>query len=110
MRTIDQDLARQNNGVVGLVLVGLGLGVTVAGVALVVPVCAAWSRTKWQHAFDKGKKSLASGFDAAFEKVNEMASKAQEPLNGAAKAARHGTAVAAGAIESAAHYIKEHVQ
>jgi len=50
------------------------------------------------------------GFGTAADALGEIASKAQSPLGDAAKAAKQTTAIAAGAIESAAHYIKERVQ
>jgi hypothetical protein len=49
---------------------------------------------------------VVSGFETAADALN----KAQQPLGEAAKAARQTTAIAAGAIESAAHYVKERVQ
>ncbi len=101
---------QSQNGLTGLILIGLGAGLTAAGVALVVPLCATWSRSKLRGAYEKGKESVVSGFGTAADALGEMASKAQSPLGDAAKAAKQTTAIAAGAIESAAHYIKERVQ
>jgi len=98
------------NGVLGLVLVGLGAGVAAAGVALVVPVCTSWSRSKLRDVYQRGKEGMASGFETAAGALGEMASRAQQPLGEAAKAAKQTTAIAAGAIESAAHYVRERVQ
>jgi len=101
---------QSQNGVTGLILIGLGAGLTAAGMALVVPVCATWSRSKLRGAYEKGKESVVLGFGTAADALGEIASKAQSPLGDAAKAAKQTTAIAAGAIESAAHYIKERVQ
>ena len=101
---------QSQNGVVGLILIGVGATLAAAGVALVVPVCATWSRSKLREAYQKGKEGVVSTLGTAAETLGEVASKAQQPLGEAAKAAKQTTAIAAGAIESAAHYVKEHVQ
>jgi hypothetical protein len=101
---------QSRNGVAGLILIGLGAGFTAAGLALVVPVCATWSRSRLRDAYQKGKESVTSTFESAADALGSVATKAQHPMADAAKAARQTTAIAAGAIESAAHYIKERVQ
>jgi hypothetical protein len=101
---------QSRNGVAGLILIGLGAGFAAAGAALIVPVCATWSRTKLRDAYQRGKESMVSTFESAAGALGDVASKAQSPLGDAAKAAKQTTAIAAGAIESAAHYIKERVQ
>lgn len=101
---------QSRNGVFGLALIGFGAGLTAAGLALVVPVCATWSRSKVREAYRKGKDRMMSGFETATDALGEMANKAQQPLGDAAKAAKQTAAIAAGAVESAAHYIKERVQ
>ena len=98
------------SGVAGLILIGLGASLAAAGVALIVPVCASWSRNRFHRAYETGRKRVLAGFDSAVEALNQVADKAQQPLGEAAKAARQTTAIAAGAIESAAHYVKERVQ
>jgi hypothetical protein len=95
------------NGVFGLVLIGLGTAVAAAGVAMVVPVCATWSRSKVRTAYEKGRKNVIAGFENAVERLGEAAEKMQKPMGEAAKAAKYSTSVAAGAVESAAHYVKE---
>jgi hypothetical protein len=100
---------KSNNGVVGLVLIGAGAALVGTGFALVTPVCLSWSRNRLQDAYSKGKKRMISGFESAAETLGDVASKAQTPLGEAAKAARQTTAIAAGAVESAAHYVREHV-
>lgn len=100
---------KSNNGVIGLVLIGLGTGMVAAGVALAAPVCLAWSSDKLQKAYRKGKEGMISGFETAADAFNEVASKAQSPLGEAARAARQTTAIAAGAVESAAHFVREQI-
>lgn len=101
---------KTNAGIVGLILLGVGAGLAAAGVAMLVPVCASWSRKTLTSVFERGRESVRSGFESAADKLSDVASRAQHPLGEAAKAARQGTAIAAGAIESAAHYVKERVQ
>jgi hypothetical protein len=100
---------KSNNGVIGLALIGVGAAIVATGFTLVTPVCFFWSRNRLQDAYQRGKKGVISGFESAAETLGDVASKAQTPLGEAAKAARHTTAIAAGAVESAAHYVREHV-
>ena len=79
------------NGVFGLVLIGLGTAVAATGVALVVPVCTNWSRSKVRKAYEKGRKSVASGFENAIDTLGEVANKVQQPMGEAAKAAKYST-------------------
>lgn len=101
---------KETNGVVGLALVGAGVGLAAAGVALLTPVCVSWTRKQFQNAFERGRDGVLSSFETVTDKLTEVANRAQTPLGEAAKAAKQGTAIAAGAIESAAHYVKERVQ
>ncbi|HEX4210087.1 MAG TPA: hypothetical protein VHY56_06835 [Candidatus Binataceae bacterium] len=101
---------KSNNGLVGVVLVGVGAGLAAAGVALLTPVCISWSRKQMQNVFERGKEGVRSGFESVSDKLTDVANRAQHPLGEAAKAAKQGTAIAAGAIETAAHYVKERVQ
>jgi hypothetical protein len=100
---------KSKSGIIGLALIGVGSVIAVAGFTLVAPVCISWSREKLQEAYRKSKEGMISGFETAAETLGDVASNAQTPLGGAAKAARQATAIAAGAVESAAHYIREHV-
>lgn len=101
---------KSNNGAIGVALVGVGAGLAAAGVALLAPICVSWSRKQLASAFERGKEGMRSGFETVSDKLTDVASRAQHPLGEAAKAAKQGTAIAAGAIESAAHYVKERVQ
>jgi hypothetical protein len=96
---------QSRNGIVGLGFIGVGIGLSVIGFFLVAPVCVSWSRSKLERVYRKGREGLESAADA----VSEMANRAQRPLGEAVKAARLSTAVAAGAVETAAHYVRERV-
>ena len=98
------------NAVIGLALVGIGAGLAAAGCAILVPVCASWSQDKVRDAYRKGKEGMLSGLGGAAATLKDVAEKAQGPFSDAAKAARQTTAIAAGAVESAAHYVREHIQ
>jgi hypothetical protein len=98
------------NAVIGFTLVAIGTGLSIAGVAVLAPVCYAWSRTVAERAYRKGRENVISGIDDATTRLKDVAEKAQGPLGDMAKAARQTTAVAAGAVEAAAHYVRERVQ
>jgi hypothetical protein len=97
------------NGVIGLALVGAGAVLTAVGFVLVMPLCVSWSRTKLTQVYNRGKEGVISGFETAAEALKVAVDKAQPPLSDVLKAAKDTTAVAAGAVESAAHYVREHV-
>jgi hypothetical protein len=99
-----------NNAIIGMALIGLGAGLAAAGCAILVPMCASWSQAKVRDAYRKGKEGVLSGFEGAAATLKDVADKAQGPLSDAAKAARQTTAIAAGAVETAAHYVREHIQ
>jgi hypothetical protein len=101
---------QSRNGIFGLVLIGLGTAVAATGIVMVVPVCTNWSRSKVRKAYEKGRKNMISGLENAIDTLGEVANKVQQPVGEAAKAAKYSTAVAAGAVESAAHYVKERLQ
>ena len=108
-RLVNMD-KRTKNGLVGLGMLALGTGLAAAGVVLVAPVCVAYSKQKLKGAYEKGKAGLLNGIESAAGALQVAADKADGPLSDAARAAKQGTAIAAGAIETAAHYIKERVQ
>jgi hypothetical protein len=101
---------QSRNGLFGLALIGLGTAAAVTGVVLVAPVCTSWSRSKVRKAYEKGRKNVVSGLENAIDTLSDVANKVQQPVGEAAKAAKYSTAVAAGAVESAAHYVKERLQ
>jgi hypothetical protein len=91
-------------------LIGLGAAVAATGIVMVTPICTNWSRTKMRKVYQRGRKNVISGFENAIDTLGDMANKVQQPMGEAAKAAKYSTAVAAGAVESAAHYVKERLQ
>ena len=99
---------RSNNGVIGTVLIGVGCGLTVAGLVLVIPVCTSWSlgvigeaRKKWQNAVHSGVETAASF-------AGQVSGMAQRRFGEASKTAREKTAKAAAAVEHAARHVREH--
>lgn len=98
------------NAAIGFGLVALGAGLSVAGLAVLAPVCYAWSRALAETAYRKGRSNVLVGIDEAASKLKQVADAAQGPLSEAAKAARQTTALAAGAVEAAAHYVREKVE
>ncbi|MBV9085616.1 MAG: hypothetical protein JOZ62_23320 [Acidobacteriaceae bacterium] len=100
---------QSKNGYIGVTLIGLGAALTGVGFAMIAPVCVAWSRNRLREAYETGRKRVLSGLETAAGTLGDVAEKVQPQLTEAAKAARQGTAIAAGAIESAAHYVKERV-
>ncbi len=98
-----------NKGVIGAVLIGIGCTLTAAGLALVIPACASWSAEWLDQVFRRGRDRVG---DAA-STIGDLAGRAQQQLQHhageAAKKARGATAVAAGALESAARHVREQV-
>jgi hypothetical protein len=78
-------------GLIGFGLIGVGCGLTAIGVALVVPVCASWSRGWLESAFRKGREGVISSMESAAATVGEFAGKAQHRFEEAARAARKET-------------------
>jgi hypothetical protein len=76
---------------VGFGLIGVGCGLAVIGVALVVPAGAALSREWLEAAFRRGKESVMCGVQSAAATVGEVAGKAQQKFDEAARAARKQT-------------------
>ena len=76
---------------VGLGLIGVGCGLAVIGAALLVPAGAAWSRERLEAAFRKGKDSVMCGVESAAAAVGEVAGKAQQKFDEAARAVRKQT-------------------
>lgn len=92
-----------NSGVLGAVLIGIGCGLTAAGLALVIPVVAAWSLKRAEEAIQKGRERV-EGAAALF---GEVAGRAQQRFGEAARSAREKTSKAAGAVETAARRVRE---
>jgi transketolase C-terminal domain/subunit len=92
-----------NSGVLGAVLIGIGCGLTAAGLALVIPAVAAWSLKRAEDAIQMGREHV-EGAAALF---GEVAGRAQQRFGEAAKSAREKTSKAAGAVETAARRVRE---
>ncbi len=96
--------SESNNGVVGAVLIGVGVGLAAAGVALVVPACMNWSAGMLEQAVRRGKESVGT----AAASLGDFAGHAQSRFSEAAKSAKTTTSRAAGAVETAARNLREY--
>jgi len=93
-----------NQGLLGALFIGLGCGLAAVGVALVVPACANWSLSLADRALRRGREAVGTAADT----FAEVAGSASQHFETAAKAAKVGTAKAAGAVESAARQVREY--
>ena len=93
-----------NTAVTGAVLIGIGCGLTAAGLVLVIPACTNWSLGLMEQAFRRGRESVES----AAASLGEFAGKAHSRFDEAAKTARTGTSKAAGAVETVARHVREY--
>lgn len=96
---------KSNDGVIGAVLIGAGVGLTAAGLVLVIPACMNWSAGLVEQAVRKGRESVGS----VAESIGDFAGHAQSRFGDAAKTARATTARAAGVLETAARQVRESV-
>lgn len=92
------------SGMIGAILIGVGCGLTAAGLALVIPAWANWSLNRVEKAIRKGRERVEDAA-AAF---GDVAGRAQQRFGEAAKAARKTTSKAAGAVETAARQVREY--
>jgi hypothetical protein len=92
-----------DRGTLGAILIGIGCGLTAAGLVLVIPAYANWSVDLMGQAFQKGRE----GLENAASSLGEFAGRAQQRFGDAAKTARSTTSKAAGAVESAARQVRE---
>lgn len=90
-------------GIIGAVLIGLGVGLTAAGIVLVIPPIANWSFRRAGEAFETGRERVVEAAAA----LGEVAGRAQHHFGEAAKAAKKKTSKAAGAVETAARHVRE---
>jgi hypothetical protein len=98
------------NAALGFTLVAVGAGLSMAGLAVLAPICYSWSRSIAETAYRRGKENVLVGMDEAANRLKRVADAAQGPLGDAAKAARHTTALAAGALEAAARHVRETIE
>jgi hypothetical protein len=82
---------KAKTALIGLGLVGVGCALALIGVAVAVPAGAVWAREWLQSAFHKGKEGVMSGVQSAAATVGEVAGKAQQKFDEAARAAREQT-------------------
>lgn len=95
---------QSNNGVVGAILIGMGVGLTAAGLVLIVPACMNWSAGLVEQAIRKGRE----GVGTAAASLGDIAGHAQSRFGEAAKTAKSTTARAAGVVETAARHVREY--
>jgi hypothetical protein len=96
------------SGLLGAALIGLGCGLTIIGIAMVIPACTNWSLGLFDEAVRRGKEGLTSGVETAASLAGQVTGKAQKKFDEASKTARERTAKAAGAVENAARRVREH--
>ena len=96
--------SQSNNGVIGAVMIGAGIGLATAGLMLVVPVCMDWSAGLFDQAIRRGRESVGNAAAA----VGDFAGHAQTRFGEAAKTARGHASRAAGAVETAARHVREY--
>jgi len=99
-----------NNGLVGAALIGVGLGLTAVGVAMVIPAVTDWSMCLLDEVVRRGRDTLHSSIGTAADFAGNVSGVAQRKFTEAAKTAREGTAKAAGAVENAARHVRESAQ
>ncbi|HEX7359789.1 MAG TPA: hypothetical protein VF283_04795 [Bryobacteraceae bacterium] len=97
-----------NSGLVGAGLIGLGLGITAVGVTLILPAFTDWSMNTLERAVQKGRDNLAASTETMANFAGQIASRAQQTFSDATKTAKQTTAKAAGAVEGAAHRVREY--
>ncbi|MGA8026182.1 MAG: hypothetical protein WB992_03495 [Bryobacteraceae bacterium] len=95
------------SGLIGAALIGLGCGLTMVGVALVIPACTNWSLGFMEQAVRKGKEGISSGVETAASLAGQVTGMAQKKFDEASKTARHKAAKAAGVVEDAARRVRE---
>jgi hypothetical protein len=95
---------KSNAGTVGAILIGAGVGLTAAGLVLVIPACMNWSAGLIEQAIQRGRERL----ETAAASIGDIAGRAQSRFGEAAKTAKATTAKAAGAVENTARQIKEY--
>jgi hypothetical protein len=95
---------KSNSGTVGAILIGVGVGLTAAGLVLVIPACMNWSAGLMEQAIRRGREGVGS----AAASLGEFAGHAQARFGDAAKTAKATTAKAAGVVENAARNLREY--
>lgn len=96
------------NGLIGALLIGVGCGLTVVGVAMVIPVCTNWSFGLFDQAVKRGRDSLNAGVETAASLAGQLGGMAQKKFGEASKTARERTVKAAEAVEHAARRVRDY--
>jgi len=96
------------SGLIGAALIGVGCGLTVVGIALVIPACTNWSLGLMEQAVRTGKESISSGVETAATLAGQVTGIAQKKFGEASKTARQKAAKAAEVVENAARHVREH--
>lgn len=95
------------SGLIGAALIGLGCGLTMVGIALVIPALTDWSVGLMGQAVRKGQEGISSGVGTAASLAGQVTGMAQRRFQEASKTAREKTAKAAEAVEHAARRVRE---
>ncbi len=95
---------KSNSATTGAILIGMGVGLTAAGLVLVVPACMNWSAGLMEQAVRKSREHVGN----AAASLGEFAGHAQSRFGEAAKTAKATTAKAAGTVETAARHLREY--
>jgi hypothetical protein len=101
-------MRNSGNGFLGAALIGVGLGLTAVGIAMVVPACTNWSLGLLDEAVRRSRDTINSGVETAASLAGNLSGVAQRKFAEASKTARHHTAKAAGAVENAARQVREY--
>lgn len=101
-------MKESENGLLGAALIGVGLGLTAVGIALVIPACTNWALCLVDEAVRRGRNTLNTGVETAAGLAGNLSGVAQRKFAEASKTARATTAKAAEAVETAARRVREH--
>jgi hypothetical protein len=97
-----------NNGVLGAALIGVGMGLTAVGVAMVIPSITNWSLGLFDETARRWRDTINTGVETAASVAGNISGAAQRKFTEASKTAREQTAKAAGAVENAARQVREY--
>jgi hypothetical protein len=96
------------NGFLGAALIGIGMGLTAVGVAMVIPAITDWSLDLFDETTRRWRETINSGVETAASVAGNISGAAQRKFAEASKTARERTAKAAGAVETAARQVREY--
>ena len=96
------------NGYLGAALIGVGVGITAVGIAMVIPAVTNWSLGMVDEAVRRGRNTINSGVETAASLAGNLSGAAQRKFADASKVAKDSTIKAAGAVENAARQVREY--